>query len=367
MTYDRNKMNLRAQRHASRCVVALLCGGLLGGCADDDASAESGAQPTGAADDTVDDGAETDDGGTATDTGTPGTQETEDGSSDGSGGPGDALQADEFLARLPGLWAAPVTSETSVGDFPVMNMDIRAVAPRTLFSRVDLDSSNNLRFAFGYEDHPEFGRILVYRNGGFFQSVLRDTRTRLVGLDGDTWQFCAIDGGCGYIDARFELTEAGTLDLDVEVLRSHHIHWAPTRVEDRSLPAGFPGEAAGTGQDPFAPMPTLNATLAWTNAADEGEEAWLLLFTEPCAVTAGDCNPARFFRATVLAGDTEVVIPFDQIHPGSYYALAVLDRNGNLANSLFPDSGDAVSLPNVAVEVAEDGTSTATVNVMIEL
>lgn len=297
------------------------------------------------------------------------TAEADAGSDGSTGGDPDPLQGDLFLARAAGLWAAPVTTDSSVGDFPLMNMDVRAVGDRTLFSRVDLDGDNNLRFAFSYEVHPELGRILVYRNGGFFQGFLRDTRTQLVEYDeaADTWRFCAIDGGCMYIDAHFQLTDAGAMDLDVAVLGMHHIHWAPSRVEDRALEAGFPGAGSGTPTDPFLPMPTLEATVHFTNPADDGEEAWLILFAEPCPLMVGQCNPSRFYRAVLQAGQTEVTLPIDQIHAGDYFTLAVLDRDANLGGTLLPGPGDAVSIPNQELTVAAEGTSTADIMVMVEL
>lgn len=72
-------------------------------------------------------------------------------------------------------------------------------------------------------------------------------------------------------------------------------------------------------------------------------------------------------RATVPAGATSVQLDLEQIHPGDYQATAVLDHNGNMATTLFPDSGDRVSLPNQAVTVAERGVSETNVMLLVEL
>ena len=45
----------------------------------------------------------------------------------------------------------------------------------------------------------------------------------------------------------------------------------------------------------------------------------------------------------------------------------MLDHNGNLAGTLFPDMGDLVSAPNQPIEVADRGESTAMLSLIIQL
>lgn len=369
MTYLFASMNLRSLVPALSAVTLLGLGCPTEDDTDDDAGADGGqTDENGGAVGSDDDNGDADTVGGVDDT------DTDDGDgddgSDETAGSDDALQMQRLLDRLPGLWAAPVTSETSVGDFPIMNMDVRAADSRTLFSRVDLDGENNLRFAFTVEDHDGLGTVLVFRNGGFFSGILRDTRTYLHEYDEqtDTWRFCAIGGGCTMIDARMQVDDAGAMDLEVDVFGMHHFHWTPTRVQERPLPDEFSAtDTPGSVMDPFPPMPTLDATLEWTQPADEGTPVWLILFAEPCAVGAGACDPSRFFRGVAQAGDTALTLSLDQIHPGSYFGLAVVDHNGNLATTLLPDPGDVVSLPNVPVTVDATGTSTEMISVTFQL
>ena len=292
------------------------------------------------------------------------------GGADTTGGPGDPDDAVAlFFSRLPGLWVAPVTSNTSAGDFATMNMDIRPADDRTLFSRVDLDSGNNLRFAFAVETH-EGEDVLVFRNGGFFQGVLRDTRTRLEEYDADagTWRFCAIAGGCAYVDARFTMTDEDHLELEAIVLRMQHMHWASTKAEPRELEAAFPFDPTpGGATDPFPPMPRLTVSLDWADPAPAGAEAWVILTTTPCGLSPAGCTPARFIRTAVDEGATSAELVLDQIHAGEYHAIGILDRNANLGATLLPDSGDGVTVPDQPVDVAPDGDSEAALVVAIDL
>jgi hypothetical protein len=274
-----------------------------------------------------------------------------------------------FLNALPGLWIAPVTSMTSVGDFPIMAMDVRPADDRTLLSRVDLDAANNLRFAFAIEEH-DGTPVLVFRNGGYFLGILRDTRTRLVEHDPEarTWRFCAVAGGCAYVDALFTLEAPERLVLTATVLGRPHMHWEGVRREERPLDGEFPYDPTpGAADDPFPAMPTLRVALSWVTPTSEPVDAWVVLSTTDCTLAPGSCQPSRFIRTTVEVGSTGVELVLDQIHAGAYQANAFLDNNGNLAGTLFPDSGDLVSIPNHDVEVAPAGESTADIALVVEL
>jgi hypothetical protein len=282
----------------------------------------------------------------------------------------DDAAAMAFLARIPGLWVGPVDSNTSVGDFPTMNMDMRAADGHVLFSRIDLDPDNSLRFAFTFEEHSG-QRHLVFRNGGEFLGLLRDTRTVLTSADPDAgqWTFCALDGGCSYVEATFSFQAEDELVLDVAVMGMMHFTWPTTRREIRSVPDPFPADdASGSTEDPFPPMPTLRTTLRWTDPLAQETSAWLIVGTQPCVSDPANCVPSRFMRATAPAGATEVEVVLEQIHPGSYVTNAILDRNGNLGGAtLLPDTGDLLAIPDQEVIVSPSGETTTTIMLSVEL
>ena len=58
---------------------------------------------------------------------------------------------------------------------------------------------------------------------------------------------------------------------------------------------------------------------------------------------------------------------FEQIHPGPYRLNAILDRNGNLADTKFPDAGDGIAAPNAMINVAPSGESTAKATIVVTL
>ncbi len=271
----------------------------------------------------------------------------------------------ELMGKLAGLWTGPATM-TPLGDFPIMNMDFRAASGHVLFGRVDLDAANNLRFAFEVEDHGA-GPQLVYRNGGYFLGILRDSRALLESFDGTTWRFCSAAQGCGYIDARFTFPAEDHVVLDVDVKGQQHLTWDAKRSEPRALPEPFPSDLVPDASDaPFPTMPTLKVDVTWSEPLPQDGEVWVILATKPCDVQLG-CVHSRSLRAAATAGAVSATLLFDQIHPGAYKMTALLDRNGNLAETLFPDMGDGLSLPNQAVQVAPSGESTAKAAIVVTL
>lgn len=279
----------------------------------------------------------------------------------------------DLMTRLAGLWSGPATM-TPLGTFEPMNMDMRAADGHVLFSRADLDAANSLRFAFSIETVAGED-VLIYRNGGYFQGVLRDSRTALVEhvpVDAQgvgSWRFCSITAqGCDYIDARFEFDGPDALVFDVKVEGQQHVYWLADRLETRALPEPFPADQSsqGSGDAPFPTLPTLRTTVSWQDPLTEPADVWVFLSVYDCPLM-GLCDFSRSLRGTAEAGATSIELVHDQIHAGAYQGNAVLDRDRNLESTLFPGNGDAVTLPNQAVEIAAVGESSVELFTLIEL
>ncbi|MGB1013653.1 MAG: hypothetical protein ACPG4T_05930 [Nannocystaceae bacterium] len=291
---------------------------------------------------------------TSTDPTTETTTETTTGGTD-QGFPGS-----EFLSRFAGLWSGPATM-TVLGSFPLTNFDMQAATPHLLFGRVDLDPLNSLRFAFSIETHKGED-VLIFRNGGQFLGLNRDTRTSLVEHNADegTYRFCAIEDGCEYVDATFAFEEPDALTLTVAVKGKTHLLWKPVRKEKRELPDPFPADNSSQGGPgtPFPTMPEVNLGLAWNEPLAAPADAWLILSKTPCDLQL-NCTHSRSLKTTVPAGATAAELVIEQIHPGEYYLNAILDRNQNMQGTLFPDSGDGIGSLNKPIEVDPEGQSQA--------
>lgn len=285
-------------------------------------------------------------------------------STDPSGG--DEVAGLELLPRLAGLWSGPATM-TPLGTFKLMNMDLRAASGQVLFARADLDALNSLRFAFEVEA-PGGAPTLVYRNGGYFLGLLRDSRTALVEQGGDSWRFCSTGAqGCDYIDARWTFSGADALVFDVKVKGAQHVYWEATRKEPRALPEPFPVDLTPLASDAeFPPMPTLKIDVGWAPALAQDGEVWAIVTTENCDLQFS-CTHSRSLRALVSAGATSGTLTLEQVHPGPYKLNVILDRNGNLATTLYPDAGDGIGGLNQAITVDPTGETAVKAQILVTI
>ena len=258
---------------------------------------------------------------------------------------------------------------TPLGTFARMNVDIRAASDEVLFGRVDLDAANSLRFAFEIEEQDS-EPTLVYRNGGYFVGLLRDSRTRLIEHDAaaGTWKFCSTSAqGCDYIDARWNFTADDALIFDVEVKGQQHVYWDAKRIETRPLPAPFPADPTPQASDaPFPPMPTLKIDVSWADALAVDGAVWVILTTMDCDFQF-QCTHSRSLTIGAPTGSTSATLTLEQIHPGPYKLNVILDRNGNLATTLYPDKGDGVGGLNQAVTVQPGGQTKVKTSIAVTL
>jgi hypothetical protein len=274
---------------------------------------------------------------------------------------------------MAGLWSGQA-AQTPLGSFPELAMDFRAADAHWLFGRVDLDAQNSLRYGFAVEDLPD-GPTLVYRNGGYFQGVLRDTTTVLMDCDEDAgvYHFCAqsnaclyVDGGCiqenggcPFIDALFTFESPTQLVFNAHVNGQEHLIWTATREETRTLPAPFPQDATPVAASADWPsMPELAATVSWASPLANPTDVWVILSDMPCAT--GSCTPSRTLLTLAPAGSTTATLMFQQIHAGSYDANALVDLAGSFETTLLPSAGDLISVPpdqTIAVPSSGEGTA----------
>lgn len=284
----------------------------------------------------------------------------------GGGGATDAgVVGVELLGKLAGLWSGPATM-TPLGNFPVMNFDLRPVDGQFVFGQSDLDSANTLRFGFSIETYG--GRdVLAYRNGGFFQGVLRDSRTQLIETDGGTWRFCSVsDAGCGYIDARFSVS-GSQLTLDTKVRGNQHVLWNATRDELRSVPIPFPSDTAsrGDGSAPWPTMANVQVTANFGVTLTAQADVWVILTTTPC-FPSFSCRASRSVMRAAAVNDTTAMLTVPTVHAGAYKVTVLVDLDRNFATTRAPSSGDRVAVDqDLTVNATGMATLTATTSFVV--
>jgi hypothetical protein len=295
-------------------------------------------------------------------TGGSGAGGTGGGSADTGGGTsasGGGIAGVELLAKLPGLWSGPATM-TPLGNFPRMSFDLRPTDNQFVFGQAEMDATDTLRFGFDIETYG--GRdVLAFRNGGYFQGILRDSRTSLQDSDGGTYHFCYVgDGGCSYIDAKFTVTDT-TLVLNTNVRGQPHVYWNATRLESRTVPAGFPSDLAsrGDGSAPWPTLATVQVNASFGTAVTADADAWLILTTTAC-FPAFNCNESRAVSVAVPASSSSAMLSLPNVHAGAYKVSVILDVNKNFASTMAPSSGDRVAVDQ---DLTVPASGTASLNV----
>lgn len=281
-------------------------------------------------------------------------------------GPSSTVAGIELMSRLGGLWSGSAM-QTPLGTLPYRNMDMRAADPHTLFSRADLDAQNSLRFAFSIETYAA-SDVLVFRNGGYFQGILRDTRAALVEVSKDRYRFCSPDRGCAYLEALWTFGSPEGLLLDVKVRGQQHVLWPAKRLETRALPQPFPSDLAsqGSGAAPFPALPVLTAEVVWNQPLPAAADVWVLLSQAGCTIDG--CTPSRSLMATVPAGSTRAALVFEQLHSGDYQAMALLDRGRTFRTTQRPSRGDGVTWPlNQPISIPASGSTQTTLRIALDI
>ena len=167
----------------------------------------------------------------------------------------------------------------------------------------------------------------------------------------------ARDVGNGWgIDATFTFSGDDALSLRVLVDGQPHFIWNADRTETRpAVAAGFPDVEQQGG--PL--LPSLAVSASWTGPAPAGADVWIVLSTTACGFAGTGCEVSRSFRLGAQAGSEDATFVVNEVHTGAYFALLLVDNNGNFATTGFPDSGDVISLPDRPLSVDADGGTLA--------
>ena len=271
----------------------------------------------------------------------------------------------KFLSEIFGLWSGPA-AQTPVGSIPMMNVDFRPMGEDFVWGRVDIDPENALRFGYAFETHAGKDQP-IYRNGGYFQGMLRDDRAVLEVDGGRSWRFCHLEQGCGYIDATYSFFGDDALVFDVKVMGAPHVLWNATRIEERDVPGAFLDglDTFGTGNVPLPAMPELLVTVTWSAPLATAAQVWGALSVESCSF--GSCAISRHTRTLVAMGTTSAELSFPEVHSGDYLLNVVLDRNSNIEQSFAPDSGDGIGTPNRPVSITPSGETLSSTTIVLDV
>ena len=153
------------------------------------------------------------------------------------------------------------------------------------------------------------------------------------------------------------------LVLNAHVMGAEHFIWTATREETRTTPAGFPASTPLLEDAGWPDLPQAQVTVTWMQPVANATDVWVILSDTPCAQagsTTFTCAPSRSLTTTAAAGATSATLLFDELLPGTYDSVALLDLAGGFATTQMPEPGDGLSDPGASFTVPATGQVTAT-------
>lgn len=301
-----------------------------------------------------------------------------------------------ILAKLPGIWNGPVTSTTALGGYAEWIVDLRPISENQVSSKNELDELNDIHLSFFVGKYNNQTR-LFFRNGGGFAGQKRVSYFRADSV--------SETGGQAYY--RFvELIKGKTRAYTEVVFRADslyfftytnkynqlaepvlHMTWSaklqdqtasqaavsqfqfPKQTVSKDFGTGFDGQQEAVyftlasdpypeSQQPHLGQSTVHFSFASGLTVDNAKKVFIVITTQPmiAGFTWNQTN-MKYRSRYVRVGASAAQFVFNYMHPGSYYAYALYDADGN--NAL--GSGDYVSTQNTSFTLTALGTASANV------
>lgn len=301
-----------------------------------------------------------------------------------------------ILGKLPGIWNGPVTSTTALGGYAEWIVDLRPISENQVSSKNELDELNDIHLSFFVGKYNNQTR-LFFRNGGGFAGQKRVSyfRADSVSETGGQSYYRFVELIKGKSRAYTEVVfRADSLYLRTYTNKYNqlpqaapHMAWSAKLQDQAAAQAAitqfqFPKETVakdfGTAfdgqteavyfslatdpypenQQPYLGQSTVHFSFAPGFSVDNAKKVFLVITTQPL-ISGGMWNQAnqKYRSRYVRVGASAAQFEFNYMHPGSYYAYALYDADGN--NAL--GSGDYVSTQNTAFTLTALGTATANV------
>ncbi len=307
------------------------------------------------------------------------------------------------LNKVKGIWNGPVSSTTGLGSYPEWIVDFRPNAENQISAKNELDSLNDIFMSFFIVKYNNEFKV-AFRNGGSFVGMKRSSYFLADSVSETSAQ-------CYY---RFSEVLKGKKRAYSEVIRKGdslivksytnktnslpssvpHMAWRALLQDTTSVTAsvsalGFPKKSmtkdftssfvgstesiyyAGSGIPAGDPYPeTLQpylgkTTVTYAHSAsytpNANNKTFLVICTQP--LFNGFAMNLKYRSRYVILAANDLSFTFNYMHPGSYYAYALYDKDGNGVIN----SGDWVSYTGTTFNLAALASTTVNVPINIQI
>lgn len=303
-----------------------------------------------------------------------------------------------ILNKVKGIWNGPVSSSTALGSYPEWIVDFRPISSTQISAKNELDTLNDIHMSFFVAFYNNEYKM-CFRNGGSFNGM-----TRVSYFLADSVSETSLES---YY--RFSEILKGKLRAFTEVIRKQdsliilsytnksnslnlpilHMAWRAklqdtTSAQEASSHFNFPKKEAGkdlsqsfTGvnesifynttdepyneaNQPYLGKSTISYSFSPNLTPEVSKKVFILLTTQPL-ISGFSLNYGnlKFRSRYVILNANNNSYSFNYMHPGTYYAYGLYDKDGSMGFS----SGDWVSTINTPVTLSEKGLTSASLQI----
>lgn len=278
--------------------------------------------------------------------------------------------------HINGIWSGPITSSTSVGNFPEYTADYRPISASQVSAKNEMDKKNDLFMSFFITWHCDQYK-LAFRNGGYFSGMQRISYLVIdsVSENGTTAFYRFKDFKAGTNRSYADLFFTGdSLYMKVytnkyNTLQQAVIHFAwnagrqdasaaqpaianfsfPQKKLVKDLCSAFDGKTESifynAGDDvyketeqPYLGKTQVNFTVPANS--DTSKKVFLIITTQPLfSGFTPQLQNLKYKSRYVIVKPNEQNFAFNYMHPGTYYLYGLYDADGNNTFS----TGDYIS------------------------
>ncbi|MES2567041.1 MAG: hypothetical protein V4565_09260 [Bacteroidota bacterium] len=307
------------------------------------------------------------------------------------------------LNKVKGIWNGPVSSTTGLGSYPEWIVDFRPNAENQISAKNELDSLNDIFMSFFIVKYNNDYKV-AFRNGGSFVGMKRSSYFLADSVSETSTQcyyrFSEIIKG--KIRAYSEVIRKG----DSLIIKSYtnktntlpssvpHMSWRALLQDTTATAAavttfGFPKKTitkdftsafvgisesifyAGSGipagdpypetSQPYLGKTTVNYSHSTSYTPNVNNKTFLVICTKPLFV--GFTMDLKHRSRYVILAANDLSFTFNYMHPGSYYAYAMYDKDGNGVIN----SGDWISGAGTMFNLGSEATTTINVPINLQI
>ena len=304
-----------------------------------------------------------------------------------------------ILSKLKGIWNGPVNSTTGLGNYPEWIVDFRPISENQISAKNELDTLNDIFMSFFIAKYNNEYRV-AFRNGGSFVGMERVSYFLADSVSESTaksyYRFSEILKGKSraYTEVILKndslIIKSYTNKYNTQTSSTPHMAWLaklqdstscqasvthfnfPVKSETKDFSNTFVGQTetifyATSGVPAGDPYPETaqpylgQTTITYVHSASytpiASRKVFLIVSTQPL-FSGATLNLKNRSRYVILAAN-DLNFTFNYMHPGTYYAYAMYDNDGNGTIN----TGDWFSAANTAFTLG--ALSTTTVNATI--